>query len=177
MRQYTIWTDGSCLGNPGFGGWSAIFFKSAFGEDYPIPFERMFGSDLLTTNNRMEMQGIISGMNSLPAHSHIRIVTDSAYCAEGATKWHKKWIERKWKGVANVDLWHDMLDTISNHKKVEFKIVKGHSKIHWNEECDAIAKTAAKARREFEELGLTTRYDRLTKRILEGGVFDQELAR
>lgn len=177
MRTKTIWTDGSCLGNPGFGGWSAIFFHSAFGQDYPTPYLRAFGSEIQTTNNRMEMKAIIEALRGINPGSHARIVTDSSYCAEGATRWHKKWIDRKWKGVANIDLWHELLDVIGTHKLVEFQVVKGHSKIHWNEECDAIAKTAAKARRETDELGLTTRFDRLTKRIVEGGIFDAELAR
>lgn len=122
------------------------------------------------------MQAIIEGMRAVPP-SHIRIVTDSSYCAEGSTRWHKKWIERKWKGVANTDLWHVMLDEISRHKIVEFKVVKGHSKIRWNEECDVIAKTSAKSRRDIEEHGLTNRFDRLTRRIEQGGIFDKDLAR
>lgn len=177
MRTHTIWTDGSCLGNPGYGGWAAIVFKSAFGLDYPQPMERIYGSDLLVTNNRMELQAIISGLNHLPERSNIRVVTDSSYCADGATKWHKKWIERGWKGVANVDMWHSMLDAIERHKRVEFKIVKGHSKIHWNEECDTIAKTVAKWRREFEETGNNARIERLQRRIESGGLFDKDLAR
>lgn len=177
MRKYTVWTDGSCLGNPGFGGWSAIFFHSAFNMDYPIPFGRKYGSALETTNNRMEMTAIIQALNFLEQNSHIRVVTDSSYCAEGSTKWHKKWIEKSWKGVANTDLWHELLDAIARHHIVEFKLVKGHTRVKWNEEADAIAKTAAKGRKEFEEYGLTIRNDRLDHRIAEGGLFDKDLAR
>lgn len=144
MRKYTVWTDGSCLGNPGYGGWCAIFFNSAFGEDYPTPFKRLVGAEVMTTNNRMEMIGVIEALKYLRPASHIRIVTDSSYVADGATRWYKKWVDRKWKGVANVDLWHILLDEIAYHDVVEFAQIKGHSGIYWNEECDVIAKAAAK---------------------------------
>lgn len=123
------------------------------------------------------MQAIISGLQMTPAESHLRIVTDSSYCADGATRWHKKWIDRGWKGVANTDLWHTLLDEISRHKLVEFRIVKGHSRILWNDQCDTIAKTAAKARREMEEHGYTTRFDRLEARIQTGSLFDKDMAK
>lgn len=176
MRRHTVWTDGSCLGNPGYGGWSAILFRSAFGLDYPTPHTKLYGSELHTTNNRMEMTAIISGLDFIEESSHVRVVTDSMYCAEGATRWHKRWIEREWKGVANTDLWHEMLLAIARHSIVEFKIVKGHSRIHWNEECDDLAKSAAKALREFDKEGLTIRADLMKTRILEGGTFE-DLAR
>ena len=144
MRKHTVWTDGSCLGNPGYGGWAAIFFKSSFGEDYPTPYHRMIGSEVLTTNNRMEMQAFIEALRYIKPDDHVRIVTDSSYVVDGATKWYKKWVSNKWKGVANVDLWHTLLDEIAKHKRVEFCWIKGHDGYKWNEECDVLAKAAAK---------------------------------
>lgn len=150
MKGYTVWTDGSCLGNPGYGGWAALLFHSTFGVDMPAPFKKLSGSEVTTTNNRMEMTAIIEALNHLDPGSQVKIVTDSAYVAEGATRWHIKWVEKKWKGVANADLWHSLLDAISRHQKVEFSKVRGHTGEKWNEECDFLAKSNAKARRQEE---------------------------
>ena len=90
------------------------------------------------------MWAVIEALRFIRPADHVRIVTDSSYVSDGATRWYKKWISREWKGVANRDLWHILLDEISHHEKVEFARIKGHNGFKWNEECDVLAKAAAK---------------------------------
>ncbi len=142
MKQITIYTDGSCLGNAngGPGGWSAIIV----GEGFEIKLGKGYYS---TTNNRMEILAVIEPLATLTTPHHVNIHTDSQYTIDGATKWIKGWVKRGWKrrdegDVKNRDLWEEIMDVMRMHK-VTFTKVKGHSGDHYNEMADVHAKKMA----------------------------------
>ncbi|AFZ42962.1 Ribonuclease H [Halothece sp. PCC 7418] len=142
-----IYTDGACTGNPGPGGWGAVFyFKN--GSVYEIG-----GAEPETTNNRMEMQAAIASLELFQASEQktpIVLYSDSQYLIKGLTQWLKGWKKKGWKtstgkAVLNQDLW-TTLDQL-NHSLIEWKHVRGHEGIAGNERCDAIARTFAAGKR------------------------------
>ena len=135
-----IYTDGSCLKNPGNGGWAAIIFIN--NEKIVIS-----GNKKNTTNNQMELLAAIEALKKIPERQKIQIYTDSRYVKQGITEWIAKWIQNNWKTsskqkVKNVDLWKK-LNKISKKYKIEWHWVKAHAGDTFNEEADELAKKAA----------------------------------
>ena len=136
----TIYTDGSCLGNPGRGGWGAILI-------YKEHQKKISGSEKDTTNNRMEMQAVIMALKTLKKSSEIKIYTDSKYVMDGITKWIFGWKKNGWRNsnrqaVKNSDLWQELDLEVSRHK-IDWHWVKGHCGNHFNEIVDELARSAA----------------------------------
>ena len=144
----TLFTDGACRGNPGPGGWGFILRHDASGKE-----KEGSGGEALTTNNRMELSGVIEGLKSLNARTRVDVVTDSTYVAKGSAEWMPGWKKNGWrrrvkgKGwgeVKNVDLWQELDGLLAEHD-VNFTIVRGHSGHAENERCDELAVAAAKS--------------------------------
>lgn len=135
-----IWTDGSCLGNPGPGGWA---FVATNGQN---TVERS-GGERDTTNNRMELMAVIRALTAAHRHSEIELHTDSQYVKNGMQAWLKNWKKNNWhtankKPVKNQDLWMQ-LDALSGAIKIHWHWVRGHNGDEMNERCDELARTAA----------------------------------
>ena len=135
-----IYTDGSCLGNPGNGGWAAIIIN----DKKKIQIK---GSKKDTTNNQMELLAPIKALKKIPKGSNVQIFTDSKYVKSGITEWIHNWKKNGWKTankqpVKNKDLWTE-LDLLTNEFKIKWIWVKGHSTDCLNNEVDLIARDAA----------------------------------
>ncbi len=136
-----IYTDGACTGNPGKGGYGAVIIDGDRREELSDGYK-------LTTNNRMEMMGVIAALESLPSNSKVKLHSDSKYIVDAVIKgWAKKWHRNGWKRnskemAKNPDLWQELLDLCKIHD-VEFIWVKGHAGIPENERCDHLAVAAA----------------------------------
>jgi ribonuclease HI len=131
-----IFTDGACRGNPGPGGWGAVL-------RYKGKEKRLFGGEWETTNNRMELQAVIQGLQALTRSSRVRITTDSQYVKNGITQWIHNWKRNGWKTaskkpVKNDDLWRLLDQSVAQHD-VEWTWVKGHSGHPENELADQLA--------------------------------------
>ena len=136
-----IYTDGSCIGNPGVGGWGAIIIMD--GKKIKIK-----GNKTNTTNNQMELVAPIKALKKIPNNSEVQIFTDSKYVKMGITEWIHKWKKNDWKTsskkkVKNIELW-TQLDKLSNNFDIKWNWVKGHSTDKLNNEADLLAKKAAK---------------------------------
>jgi ribonuclease HI len=139
-----LFTDGACSGNPGPGGWSFILHYPATGHS----MDRS-GAELDTTNNRMELTGVIEGLESLKCPCHVELVTDSQYVAKGISQWLPNWKRQGWmrkeggrlKPLVNVDLWRK-LDVLLEKHQVEVTHVLGHQGHPENEACDRMAVSA-----------------------------------
>ena len=135
-----IYTDGSCLENPGNGGWAAIIFMN--NEKIIIS-----GRKKNTTNNQMELMAAIEALKKIPKDQEVQMFTDSKYVKMGITEWIKKWSQNDWKTsskqkVKNIELWKELND-ISKKHKIEWHWVKAHAGNPNNEEVDELAKKAA----------------------------------
>ena len=142
MNEVIIYTDGSCLGNPGKGGWAAIIIKNEKEEE-------IFGSEKESTNNRMELTAAINALASIKQNKRIKIYTDSKYVKDGIEKWIHNWKLNNWKNankkdVKNKDLWIE-LDILINEKEVDWHWVKAHSINKHNNRVDLLARCAASA--------------------------------
>ncbi len=138
-----IFTDGACSGNPGPGGWGLVL-------RYNGTEKELSGSEVETTNNRMELMAAIEGLRALTRPMRIHIHTDSTYVKDGITKWIVNWKRNGWKTAAkkpvkNVDLWQALDDALVGHK-VEWFWVKGHSGHVENERADALARAGIPGR-------------------------------
>ncbi len=136
----TIYTDGSCLGNPGRGGWG---FVATDGKNIA---ERC-GGECDTTNNRMELMAVIQALIAAKKHDEVEIFTDSQYVKNGTQLWIKNWKKNGWrtadkKPVKNKDLWM-ALDEIVSTKKIHWNWVRGHCGNEMNERVDCLARGAA----------------------------------
>lgn len=137
MRSVEIFTDGACSGNPGPGGWGAIL--RCDGKE-----KELSGGEAHTTNNRMELTGVIMALSALKYPCKVRLTTDSKYVVDGVTKgWAKSWRKKGWKKsdgkpALNSDLWGQLLDLLDVHE-VEFCWIKGHAGHEENERCDRLA--------------------------------------
>ena len=136
-----IYTDGSCLENPGDGGWAAIII---IGQQKKI----ISGNQENTTNNRMELLAPIEALKTLKKKSKVEIITDSKYVKLGITEWIHNWKMNGWqtsnrKEVKNIDLWKQ-LDSLVKDFDTKWSWVKGHSTDLLNNEVDLLAKKAAK---------------------------------
>ena len=135
-----IYTDGSCLSNPGNGGWAAIIIKDD-------KITEISGNEKNTTNNRMELLAPISALSKIEDKENIEIFTDSKYVKQGITEWINNWKSNGWKtskkeGVKNKDLW-TKLDELNNSLDVQWNWVKAHAGNEFNEKVDLLAKKAA----------------------------------
>ena len=138
MNEVQIYTDGACKGNPGPGGWGA-WLKSGTTE------KELFGGELNTTNNRMELQAVIEGLGALKRPCKVVLYLDSQYVRMGITEWIRGWKAKGWRTstkqpVKNVELWQqlDKLVAEGGHQ-IEWRWVKGHSGDPGNERADALA--------------------------------------
>ena len=135
-----IYTDGSCIGNPGKGGWAAIIFKN---NEKKI----LKGSKDLTTNNQMELTATVKALEYISTKDKIQIYTDSKYVKQGITEWITKWKINGWKTskkekVKNKDLWLE-LDNLTSKNSIEWVWVKAHSDNDLNNEVDLLARKEA----------------------------------
>lgn len=135
-------TDGSCLGNPGPGGYGVLLRYNGHEKELSDGFKR-------TTNNRMELMAAIAGLEALKESCTVAITTDSQYVRDGITKWIKGWKKRGWKTVKgdmvkNADLWMRLDKAVGRHE-TNWQWVRGHSGHADNERVDALAKAAARA--------------------------------
>ncbi len=135
-----IYTDGSCIGNPGNGGWAAIIIKD--GKKTQIK-----GSKKNTTNNQMELLAPIKALNKISKGSKVQIFTDSKYVKSGITEWINNWKKNGWKTankqpVKNKEFWIK-LDLLTNEFEISWNWVKAHSADKLNNEVDLIAREAA----------------------------------
>ena len=135
MKQITLFSDGSALGNPGPGGYGTIL-------RYNDKERLLSGGEPHTTNNRMELLGVIEGLRALKEPCEVEVVSDSSYVVKGINEWLANWIKRDFKKVKNPDLWHEYLKVSGQHKVVATWI-KGHAGHEENERCDDMARTEA----------------------------------
>jgi ribonuclease HI len=139
-------TDGACSGNPGPGGWAFILTHEASGKTMESS-----GAELETTNNRMELAGVIAGLATLRRPCRVEVITDSQYVAKGITEWLPNWKRHGWqrrgrkhfKPLSNVDLWQELDKLLSVHD-VRVTHVLGHRGHPENEACDRMAVEAYK---------------------------------
>ena len=138
MNQVVIYTDGACKGNPGPGGWGVLLRSG--------PTEKeLFGGELGTTNNRMELLAVIEALTALKRPCAVTLFLDSEYVRKGITEWIHGWKARGWRTAAkqpvkNVELWQrlDALVSAGGHR-IEWRWVKGHSGDPGNERADLLA--------------------------------------
>ena len=138
MQSVTIYTDGACKGNPGPGGWGVLLQSGEVRKE-------LFGGELNTTNNRMEIMAVIEALSALKRPCHITLYLDSEYVRKGITEWIAGWKARGWRTAAkapvkNVDLWQrlDALVAGSGHR-IDWRWVRGHAGDPGNERADALA--------------------------------------
>lgn len=141
-KQIEIFTDGSCIGNPGPGGCAGILrykqYKKEFSNGY-----------YLTTNNRMELMAAITALELLKKSCQIILHTDSQYLLYGITQWIYVWKKNSWKTaeeklIKNIDLWRRLDTVIQSHCKIHWNWLKSHTGHPDNERCDKLARLAAK---------------------------------
>lgn len=137
-----IFTDGACSGNPGPGGWGTILRSGEIEKE-------LWGGELHTTNNRMEMMAVIRGLAALKRPLIVRVYTDSQYVQKGISEWIHGWKKRGWKTadkqpVKNEDLWRQLDELAASHK-VQWLWVKGHAGHPENERADALARKGVEA--------------------------------
>lgn len=140
MKHIEIYTDGSCLGNPGPGGYGAVLLFNQHSKELSQGFVH-------TTNNRMELLATIEALASLTETCKVDLTTDSQYVKNGINQWIKNWRKNGWrtsdkKPVKNVDLWKRLDEQVDRHE-VKWHWVKGHSGHPMNERCDVLARDAA----------------------------------
>ncbi len=139
-KTVEIYTDGSCLGNPGPGGYGVVM-------KYQQHLKELSGGFIETTNNRMELMAAIAALESLKRPCSIDISTDSQYVRQGITQWLVNWKRNNWRTAAkepvkNKDLWQ-RLDTACQPHEIRWHWVKGHAGHPENERCDVLAREAA----------------------------------
>lgn len=141
MNDIEIYTDGSCIRNPGPGGWGAYIVYDANNHNMN---QKLYGSNISTTNNRMELYAAIQAISYIDSRSNIKLYTDSIYVQKGMTTWIKSWqksgrLDADNKAlVLNADLWL-MLLQLSNKHNIEWLWVKGHSNVAGNIIADELA--------------------------------------
>ncbi len=137
MKHVDIYTDGACRGNPGPGGWGAVLVYGAHEKE-------LSGGEAHTTNNRMELQGVIAALSALKEPCEVTLTSDSRYVVEAVNNgWAAGWRANGWRKsdrsqALNTDLWEILLDLLGKHE-VTFVWVKGHAGHPFNERCDRLA--------------------------------------
>jgi ribonuclease HI len=138
LPSVRIYTDGSCLGNPGPGGWAAIL---QHGEHE----KALSGSEPDTTNNRMELTAAIKALQSLKQPCRVELYSDSEYLKRGVSEWLPGWRRRGWRrkggALKNLDLWQELDQQLKLHQ-IEWHWVRGHAGHRENERVDRLAKQA-----------------------------------
>ncbi|WP_298960406.1 ribonuclease HI [uncultured Campylobacter sp.] len=137
MKSVKLFSDGSCLGNPGAGGWAYIL-------QYGNAIKKASGAEAMTTNNQMELTAAIMGLSALKQPCRVELFTDSEYVVKAISSWLAKWVVTDFKGKKNADLWRRYLAAAAPHE-IKASWVKGHAGHPQNEECDAMARAAAEA--------------------------------
>jgi len=133
-----IYTDGACKGNPGPGGWGVLMRSGKFEKE-------LFGGELDTTNNRMELLAVIEALTALKRPCEVTLYLDSQYVRKGITEWIQGWKKKNWRTasgspVKNVELWQRLDELASNTgHKIDWRWVKGHAGDPGNERADALA--------------------------------------
>lgn len=146
LPSVELYTDGACSGNPGPGGWAYILKHPASGKVVEAS-----GGAAETTNNRMELQAVIAGLEALKKRSAVEIVTDSEYVAKGCREWLPGWKRNNWrrregktlKPLKNEALWRRLDELLALHD-VRFTVVRGHAGHSENERCDELAVAASR---------------------------------
>ena len=137
MKTVSIYTDGACSGNPGPGGWGSIL-------RYNGAEKELSGGEALTTNNRMELTGVIAALQALKEPCIVELYSDSKYVIDALEKgWAKGWQKKGWKKAdrkpaLNPDLWEILLALTERHE-MHYHWVKGHADNEWNNRCDRLA--------------------------------------
>ncbi|HVK95523.1 MAG TPA: ribonuclease HI [Noviherbaspirillum sp.] len=136
MDKVEIYTDGACKGNPGPGGWGALLIAGGHQKE-------LFGGELNTTNNRMELKAVIEALSALKRPCEIVVHTDSQYVQKGISEWIHGWKARGWKTaskepVKNADLWRELDEAQARHN-IQWRWIKGHAGHDGNERADALA--------------------------------------
>ena len=137
MKKVVLYTDGACSGNPGVGGWAAILRHGS-------AEKVLTGGEEQTTNNRMELMGVISGLEALKEDCEVEIYSDSAYVVNAFLQdWISYWLMSGWltkgkKPVQNIELWQRLLNVCAKHK-ITWHKVKGHADNELNNRCDTLA--------------------------------------
>ena len=144
MKHVTLFTDGSCLGNPGAGGWACIL-------RYGSAEKEISGVEANTTNNRMELRAVIAGLSALKEPCALRVVTDSQYVQRGMSRYLPLWVTRGWLNsrgvpVANRDLWESLVCESRRHQ-ITWSWVRGHGASAEQNRCDELAQAAARSLR------------------------------
>ena len=138
MTQVVIYTDGACKGNPGPGGWGAVLSSGKSEKE-------LFGGELDTTNNKMELLAVIEALSALKRPCEVALYLDSQYVRKGITEWIHGWKKKNWRTaggdpVKNVDLWKRLDELVANAgHQIEWHWVKGHAGDPGNEHADALA--------------------------------------
>ena len=140
MKTIQLFSDGSSLGNPGFGGLGTIL-------RYNGKQKILSGGEVHTTNNRMELTGVIEGLRALKEPCEVEVISDSNYVVKAINEWLFGWVKKEFKNVKNVDLWMEYLKVSKPHK-VRGVWVKGHAGHVENEQCDELAKNEALRRKD-----------------------------
>ena len=141
-HQVIIYADGACKGNPGLGGWGALLRFGATEKE-------IFGGEMVTTNNRMELRGVIEALRLLTRECEVVVYTDSSYVQKGISEWIHGWKRNGWrtadkKPVKNDDLWRQLDELVATHQ-IEFRWVKGHAGNEGNERADVLANRGVEA--------------------------------
>ena len=146
MKTVTLYTDGACSGNPGPGGWGAIL-------SYNGVEKELSGGEANTTNNRMELLAVISGLEALKEPCRVELYSDSKYVIDGLSKgWAVSWRKNGWrkadkKPALNPDLWEKLLNLVEKHE-LRYHWVKGHADNPYNNRCDQLAVTESQKYKE-----------------------------
>jgi len=143
VKKITLFSDGSALGNPGPGGYGTILV-------YKDKEKIIVGGEKHTTNNRMELKGVIEGLKALKETCEVEIISDSSYVVKGINEWLSSWIKRDFKKVKNIDLWKEYIDVSKAHK-IKATWVKGHAGHVENERCDELARSEAEKQKKGDE--------------------------
>lgn len=135
MKTVCLFSDGSCLNNPGAGGWAYIL-------EFNGASKKASGGEAMTTNNQMELRAVIEGLKALKEPCAVELYTDSSYVANAINLWLEGWVKKNFKNVKNVPLWQEYIE-ISRPHKVKAVWVKAHAGHPQNEMCDDMAREAA----------------------------------
>lgn len=140
-KQVTLYSDGSSLGNPGPGGYGGILEFNGHKKEF-------YGGESYTTNNRMELRGVIEGLKLIKEPCNIRVVSDSSYVINAINSWLEGWIKRDFKKVKNIDLWREYIEVSKIHNIIGVW-VRGHNGHEENERCDKLAYDEAQRQKEL----------------------------
>jgi ribonuclease HI len=141
VKTITLFSDGSALGNPGPGGFGTIL-------RYNDRERIISGGEIHTTNNRMELKGVIEGLKALKEPCIVEVISDSSYVVKGINEWLGGWIARDFKKVKNPDLWIEYIEVSKPHK-IKATWVRGHNGHDENEKCDLLAKEQAQKQKDL----------------------------